>query len=158
MTVDLNKEQIEAALIDESDQTMATTITANNHFKTNISSTSSQESIDLSSKLSQMHLRDRHSDSNECKIPRRQPTIVCEDIADDIEIENNETFSYDEKTLETISGIDQSNDAMSGSLQRSASTASLTVPQTIEGDQEKRRPPLSPEQMVIESTDMSNSS
>jgi hypothetical protein len=161
MTVDLSKEQIQTTLTDESDQIMAlSTMTATNHFNTNISSNSPQDSIELSSRLTQIHLRDKQQ--KESNIPRRQPTIVCEDIADDIDIED-ESFSSEEQTLAGISGIDQSNDTIGKqALQRSASTASLTVPQSIECDDEKRRPPMpsepTQEQMLTETTELSNSS
>jgi hypothetical protein len=164
MTVDLNKEQIQTTLADESDQIMAlSTMTATNHFNTNISSNSPQDSMELSSRLTQIHLRDKQQKfySGESNIPRRQPTIVCEDIADDIDIED-ESFSSEEQTL-AISGIDQSNDTIRGqALSRSASTASLTVPQSIECE-EKRRPPLpsnesTQEQMLTETTELSNPS
>jgi hypothetical protein len=162
--VDLNAEKIQTALTDESDQIMAlSTMTATNHFNTNISSNSAQDSMELSSRLTQMHLRDKQQkfSSGESNIPRRQPTIVCEDIADDIDIED-ESFSSEEQTLAGISGIDQNNDAIGGqALTRSASTASLTVPQLVECE-EKRRPPLpsesSQEQMLTETTELSNSS
>lgn len=114
--------------IDESEQRMATsTMTATNHFASNISANSSQDTNELSSRLTQLHLRERererpqkiYSDASESNIPRRQPTIVCEDIADDIDIEGDDQMSSTEMT-------EQCSDVTGKSMPRSASTASLT--------------------------------
>ena len=65
-------------------------------------------------------------------IPKRQPTIVCEDIADDDDFLDDDDFSDSNNKEDTDS-----------SLLRSASTASLTVPVVCEDEvTEKRRPPF----------------
>lgn len=94
-------------------------------------------------------------------IPHRQPTIVCEDIADDIDFDDDQE---DEVNNEQIgAALNQSNGDMTRSsssssmamLQRSASSSSLTVPAKeveLDSTSEKRRPPIttsvSAEQMI----------
>ncbi|XP_054153570.1 uncharacterized protein LOC128952237 [Oppia nitens] len=144
MTIDKSAKKINQ-YINNSDQTMATsTMTPNNHFKTpSATTTSSQEPMELSSRLTKMHINDRHS--GEANIPRRQPTIVCEDIADDID--------FDDEELTEDETYGKESDQKSSGVVRSASSASLSVPQSGELDcgQEKRRPPLTDDHMLIES-------
>ena len=68
--------------------------------------------------------------------PKRQPTIVCEDIADDDQLidDDDDASIKDDKS--------SSDDSL---LMRSASSASLTVPVMPENENEiaeKRRPPM----------------
>lgn len=73
--------------------------------------------------------------------PKRQPTIVCEDIADDDELLDDE----DEGISIKEDGGKCSSAAEDSLLMRSASSASLTVPVMPENENEiaeKRRPPL----------------
>ena len=153
MTVDQNKEQIDRYIVC-SDQTMATTSTfkPTNHFKTGSTSlenssldSSSEESLELSTRLKGLDLKERLPNSGQNNIPRRQPTIVCEDIADDID--------FDDEEYVTEESIGQESTQTKPGVTRSASTASLTVPQSPEGcDEQKRRPPLPGEEhMLIES-------
>lgn len=74
--------------------------------------------------------------------PKRQPTIVCEDIADDDELIDDE----DEGISLKEDGCGKAASADDSLLMRSASSASLTVPVLPENEMneiaEKRRPPL----------------
>lgn len=136
MTVDKSREQIDKYMIGE--QSMATTsaFQTTNPFQTPYQN-ASQES-DLSSRLKGLDIKEKHQ-----MIPRRQPTIVCEDIADDIDL--------DDEDIGAAEDLNQETDQKTG-VTRSASSASLTVPQTSESNDEKRRPPLpAEEQMLVES-------
>lgn len=176
MTVDLNKEQ---SFQGKEDFEMASTMQdVNPYFKTPFSPTQTatptqhqqnqaidSESKELSSRISKLQLRDKqngggdgfNNNNNNNSIPRRQPTIVCEDICDDIDIDdmNDENESsilsssiyLEQEQTAAMQCIDQSNGTHNivhkETLTRSASTASLTVPvQSIEIDDEKKRPPL----------------
>ena len=136
MTVDKSREQIDKYIV--GDQSMATTSACQtaNPFQTPYQSASQE--TDLSSRLNGLDLKEKHQ-----MIPRRQPTIVCEDIADDIDLDDEDIGSADDLTQDN---------QKTPSVTRSASSASLSVPQTSEGNDEKRRPPLPvEEQMLVES-------
>lgn len=82
-----------------------------------MSTASVDSSIELTKRLAQMQLKT----ASNSVIPRRQPTIVCEEIAED-----------DAEEMKADSG-----------LLRSASNVSLTVPVVCEDQiSEKKRPPL----------------
>ena len=86
-----------------------------------------ESSMELTKRFAQMQLK-----SATC-IPKRQPTIVCEDIADDDEFLDQEGDNGNKE--------DSKNESL---LLRSASSASLSVPVICEDEiSEKRRPPLS---------------
>ena len=89
-----------------------------------------ESSMELSKRFAQIQLK-----SATCA-PKRQPTIVCEDIADDDDdLIDDEAVESKEESAKTES-----------LLLRTASSASLTVPVVCEDEiSEKRRPPL-PEQ------------
>ena len=147
MTVDQSKEQIDKYIV-SADQTMATTstFTPTNHFTTGSTSldTSSQESLDLTTRIRGLDLKEKIHNSGHNTIPRRQPTIVCEDIADDIDFDEEDSLSGENASHEA--------EGRKQGVTRSPSTASLTVPQTPESEEEKRRPPLpNDDQMFIES-------
>ena len=143
MTVHQSKEQIDKYILC-SDQKMATTSTfkPTNHFTTGSTTSSldntSQESLELSTRLRGLDIKERLQNSGQNTIIKRQPTIVCEDIADDIDFEDEE--------FDGNSG--QESKQRTPGVTRSASTASLTVPQSPECDDEKRRPPLPGEEQT----------
>lgn len=84
-----------------------------------------ESSMELTKRFAQMQLKTAN-----CAL-KRQPTIVCEDIADDDELVDEDSAKGEQ------TGRDEN------SLLRSASSVSLTVPVQCEDElTEKRRPPL----------------
>lgn len=113
--------------------TVSTSVNTNFHMDASNNETST--SLELTKQLAQIKL-------NSMKIPKRQPTIICEDIIDDDFCDDDD----DDNEEDTFSSMTEPNDvAVDGDkVVRSASTASLTVPVVSETDEkvEKRRPPL----------------
>ena len=83
-----------------------------------------ESSMELSKRFAQMQLK-----SATCT-PKRQPTIVCEEIADQDELIQEDEHKPTPNKVDSL-------------LLRSASSASLSVPVVCENEiVEKRRPPL----------------
>lgn len=97
-------------------------------------------SLELTQQLQHMKL------SSMPKIPKRQPTIICEDIIDD-DFGEDDDDEEEEDNLSLMGEPGDGGGAVGGGgdkVIRSASTASLTVPAVSDTDEkvEKRRPPL----------------
>ena len=129
--------------------TMAATNCSTGQSDLIVNRSSESSSIEMNARFSQMQLKssstssvsqsNSNSFSNHCMIPKRQPTIVCEDIADDDDIGNCTDFDVNGEEM-TIN-----DDANPSSLMRSASSVSLTVPVPVVCENEateKRRPPM----------------
>ena len=106
-----------------------------------------RSSTDLTKRFAQMQLK-----SAACT-PKRQPTIVCEEIADDVDDDGDDDDDDDKQHNLQITEPTQITDIAATTtvdgLLRSASSASLSVPIICENEIiEKRRPPL-PETVAI---------
>lgn len=120
---------------------MATTMASNaspagtGHYSSDLVNMA-ESSIELTKRFAQLQLK------SATYTPKRQPTIVCEDIADDDLLEQSDQ-QQQQQQVESKS--------VQNLLLRSASSASLSVPVVCESNEiiEKRRPPL-PEPVNID--------